>query len=82
MCVCVFQSKDCEKAIGELSKMESLKTEEIHSTEQDSSFESLTGAAKSLCIPFDQPELPANTKCICADCGCEAKNWTMFGRSY
>lgn len=36
--------------------------------------------AKSLCTPFDQPELVENTKC----CGCDsvAKAWTLFGRSY
>jgi len=36
--------------------------------------------AKSLCIPFDQPELPEGTKCFAS--GGLAKNWGLFGRSY
>lgn len=41
----------------------------------------LTGAAKSLCIPFEQPELPAGTKCF-AGCGRDATAHCLFGRSY
>jgi len=47
--------------------------------ESDATFE-LTGKAKSLCIPFDNPELPENTKCFA--CDNMAKSWTYFGRSY
>jgi prolyl-tRNA synthetase len=36
--------------------------------------------AKSLCIPFEQPELPAGTACFAS--GKPAKNWCLFGRSY
>lgn len=36
--------------------------------------------AKSLCIPFEQPELKEGTKCV--KCGKVAVNYTMFGRSY
>jgi len=53
--------------------------EESKAQQTDEKFQ-LTGAAKSLCIPFDQPQLPAGTKCFC--CGGEAKQWTIFGRSY
>ncbi|GLT71961.1 hypothetical protein SLA2020_439410 [Shorea laevis] len=38
------------------------------------------GAAKSLCSPFDQPELPEGTKCFAS--GKPAKKWTYWGRSY
>lgn len=39
--------------------------------------------AKSLCIPFEQPEgIDGNTKCINPDCTAPAKAWVMFGRSY
>ncbi|CAN9311243.1 unnamed protein product [Alternaria alternata] len=40
--------------------------------------------AKSLCIPFDQPEgiEPGKTKCINPDCQTPAKQWILFGRSY
>jgi prolyl-tRNA synthetase len=37
-------------------------------------------AAKTLCIPFDQPELPPGTKCIAS--GLDAKCWVLWGRSY
>jgi len=42
--------------------------------------EKLTGAAKSLCMPFDQPPITDANKCI----GCNAKAfcWVLFGRSY
>jgi len=36
--------------------------------------------AKSLCIPFEQPELPEGTVCFAS--GKPAKNWCLFGRSY
>lgn len=40
--------------------------------------------AKSLCIPFDQPEgiVQGETKCINPDCKNFAKSWILFGRSY
>ncbi|KAF5749294.1 tRNA synthetase-related family protein [Tripterygium wilfordii] len=38
------------------------------------------GAAKTLCSPFDQPELPEGTKCFAS--GKPAKKWTYWGRSY
>jgi prolyl-tRNA synthetase len=37
-------------------------------------------AAKTLCIPFAQPELPAGTKCIAS--GKDATCWILWGRSY
>lgn len=40
----------------------------------------LSGAAKSLCLPFDQPELPEGTKCVIS--GKPAIAWCLFGRSY
>ena len=40
----------------------------------------LTGAAKTLCIPFEQPPMPVDTKCFC--CGQGAQTWVMWGRSY
>lgn len=40
----------------------------------------LTGAAKTLCIPFEQPPMPEGAKCFC--CGQDAQMWVMWGRSY
>ncbi|KAK1566958.1 hypothetical protein Q3G72_006620 [Acer saccharum] len=39
-----------------------------------------TGAAKTLCTPFDQPELTEGTKCFAS--GKPTKKWTYWGRSY
>lgn len=40
--------------------------------------------AKSLCIPFEQPEgiTPGETKCVNPNCKDFAKSWVLFGRSY
>ncbi|GJN10938.1 hypothetical protein PR202_ga29088 [Eleusine coracana subsp. coracana] len=38
------------------------------------------GAAKTLCTPFDQPELPEGTLCFAS--GKPAKKWSFWGRSY
>ncbi|WJX36077.1 proline--tRNA ligase [Trifolium repens] len=38
------------------------------------------GAAKIVCVPFDQPELLEGTKCFAS--GKLAKKWTYWGRSY
>jgi len=64
---------DCEGIVKKKS------AEESKALKTDEKFQ-LTGAAKSLCIPFEQPEMPTGTKCFC--CGQPAKSWTIFGRSY
>ncbi|CAI9118733.1 OLC1v1020338C2 [Oldenlandia corymbosa var. corymbosa] len=38
------------------------------------------GAVKTLCSPFDQPEMPEGTLCFAS--GKPAKKWTYWGRSY
>ena len=40
----------------------------------------LTGSAKTLCIPFEQPAMPNGTKCFA--CGKPAKVTALWGRSY
>ena len=37
-------------------------------------------AAKTLCIPFDQPPLPEGTECFVS--GKPATCWVLWGRSY
>ena|SRR3990167_491831 len=69
------EKPECEDEIKKKSKAESESL-----TSDDEVGHQLTGAAKSLCIPFNQPELPVGTKCFC--CGGEPKSWTLFGRSY
>eukprot|EP01120_Amphizonella_sp_Union-15-10_P006502 TRINITY_DN2103_c0_g1_i1.p1 TRINITY_DN2103_c0_g1~~TRINITY_DN2103_c0_g1_i1.p1 ORF type:complete len:505 (-),score=85.79 TRINITY_DN2103_c0_g1_i1:163-1677(-) len=68
------ESPACEEEI----KDKSAKASKALAT--DAKFE-LTSSAKSLCIPLDQPELPADSKCFCG-CNSDAKSWTLFGRSY
>lgn len=43
--------------------------------------ESDRGAAKTLCIPFQQPPLPAGTMCFTGN-GKPATVWALWGRSY
>lgn len=38
------------------------------------------GAAKTLCTPFDQPDLPSGTVCFAS--GKPAQKWSFWGRSY
>lgn len=45
-----------------------------------SAAESDGGAAKTLCIPYDQPPMPEGTKCFIT--GKPAKRWVLWGRSY
>jgi len=69
----------CEKDIKKRSGEAALVKEE-GSSDADAG-EKLTGAAKSLCIPFAQPEGSIEGK-MCIGCGQQAKHYTLFGRSY
>eukprot|EP01138_Halocafeteria_seosinensis_P010005 gb/GECG01010218.1/.p1 GENE.gb/GECG01010218.1/~~gb/GECG01010218.1/.p1 ORF type:complete len:407 (+),score=51.76 gb/GECG01010218.1/:1-1221(+) len=42
---------------------------------------SLSGSAKTLCIPFEQAEMPKGQTCFTGN-GKPAKSWTLWGRSY
>lgn len=68
--------QQCEIDVKERSKEESL----AKMAEQNEDEVLLTGSAKTLCIPFDQPELAAGTKCFA--CGKDAKVTALWGRSY
>jgi len=70
---------ECEKAIKKRSGEEAKIQEEGASNAEQG--EKLTGAAKSLCIPFKQPEGGIEGK-MCIGCGKQAKHYTLFGRSY
>lgn len=76
-------TKECEKSVklksGEASQVDATEvaTEEAQQIETG---EKLTGAAKSLCIPFEQPPMPEGTKCFA--CERAAQQFTLFGRSY
>ncbi|PYH91713.1 prolyl-tRNA synthetase [Aspergillus ellipticus CBS 707.79] len=72
-------TEECEDQIKDMSAR---KAEEDSGEAQDSRAPSM--GAKSLCIPFDQPEgiIPGETKCTNPKCDRFAEKWCMFGRSY
>ncbi|CCF55531.1 hypothetical protein KAFR_0A00930 [Kazachstania africana CBS 2517] len=65
---------ECEEDIKESSA----KRDDGEEFEQDDKAPSM--GAKSLCIPFQQPELKEGQKCV--KCERKAVNYCMFGRSY
>jgi prolyl-tRNA synthetase len=70
----------CEAQIKTRTLAESKVEAETGDDEHQEAGEKLTGAAKSLCTPFNQPELPKSAKCFM--CSEPAINWTVFARSY
>lgn len=76
--------KDCEEAIKDRSAEDSAAVGDEHANDAagDENVEQLTGAAKSLCIPFNQPAMPDNMQCVYCDCNLKAKKWILYGRSY
>ena len=71
-------TEECEDEIKELSARK-----ELGDTPQDEKAPSM--GAKSLCIPFKQPEptiMKGDTKCCNPNCTKGAEAWCMFGRSY
>ncbi|CAI2358734.1 unnamed protein product [Moneuplotes crassus] len=65
--------ESCEDNVKERSKEESKQAE-------NAGEEVLTGAAKTLCKPLEQPELAEDTKCFACDAGATAT--ALWGRSY
>lgn len=61
------KKKSKEEALNLLGQQEDART-------------STSAAAKTLCIPFDQPPLPEGTQCFIS--GKPAKCWVLWGRSY
>jgi prolyl-tRNA synthetase len=76
---CIVRCSWCKSAACEDEVKKRSAKESAAASSSDQQFE-LSGAAKSLCIPFDQPEMPEGTKCF--NCGNDAQVWCMFGRSY
>lgn len=71
---CGGENQEWEEWVKDESRKEAMQgAEEDQRT-------SVSVAGKSLCIPFDQPELPEGTKCFAS--GLPAKCWCMWGRSY
>lgn len=72
-------TEECE---DEIKAMSTRKAEEESGVAQDAKAPSM--GAKSLCIPFEQPEgiVEGVTKCTNPNCERGAKKWCLFGRSY
>lgn len=67
------ESEESEVEVKTKSKEESERAE-------NEGEEILTGAAKTLCIPLEQPPLPEGTLCFIT--GKPATKWALWGRSY
>ena len=67
--------RSCEETVKDKSKEESEAA-----LEGDEGEQLLTGAAKTLCIPDEQKELPAGWKCF--HCGKPAVKWALWGRTF
>lgn len=74
---CGGEHEDWEEWVKNTSREESLKN---RGEEGEDERTSTSVAAKTLCIPFDQPELLEGTKCIAS--GMPATCWVLWGRSY
>lgn len=74
---CGGEHKDWEEYVKEKSREESLASRgEVAEDEKTAT----SVAAKTLCIPFNQPDLPEGTKCFAS--GLPATCWVLWGRSY
>lgn len=69
---------DCEEDIKQRSGEAATNVESSADDAEDG--EKLTGAAKSLCVPFEQPDLSSDA--VCVGCSKKAICWCLFGRSY
>ncbi|KAJ1859130.1 hypothetical protein LPJ76_000314 [Coemansia sp. RSA 638] len=72
----------CEREVCE-EQIKKRSTRDVMADEPENEREPSMGA-KSLCLPYKQPEnppiVPGQTKCI--QCGEDAKRYALFGRSY
>jgi len=74
---CGGEHKEWEEWVKDKSREESLANS---GGEAEAATAATSVAAKTLCIPFEQPELVEGTKCIAS--GLPATCWVLWGRSY
>jgi prolyl-tRNA synthetase len=78
------QETECEDKVKEKTtpvKKDNKPEPKPNDNNQDEEFEpALSGSAKSLCMPFDQPKMEEGTCCF--QCGKPAKVYCLWGRSY
>ncbi|THC93789.1 hypothetical protein EYZ11_006735 [Aspergillus tanneri] len=77
--ICIIPHCLTEECEDQIKDMSARKAEEDSDEPQDARAPSM--GAKSLCIPFDQPEgiTPGVTKCTNPQCSRLAEKWCMFG---
>ncbi len=76
---CTTKSEEEVKALTKVLSRQNAAAEN-EETNEEGDTRSLTGAAKTLCIPFNQPYLPKGTKCFTGSGN--AVCWCLWGRSY
>ena len=74
---CDPADQDAEEAVKDKSRTEAL---EALGLDDEDARTATSLAAKTLCVPHDQPPLPAGTKCFFT--GKPATCWCLWGRSY
>lgn len=79
--VCLIPFCLAEKCEDEIKEM-SARKDEGDDTPEDAKAPSM--GAKSLCVPFEQPEgiVKGETRCLNPNCKDLAEEWCLFGRSY
>ncbi|KAB8210859.1 hypothetical protein BDV34DRAFT_220036 [Aspergillus parasiticus] len=80
--ICVIPHCLTEECEDQIKDMSARKAEEDSGVPEDAKAPSM--GAKSLCIPFEQPEgiVAGETNCVNPKCTRLAEKWCMFGRSY
>ena len=76
---CIVLTPFCNETEWE-EEVKRKSREEALDGEAEDDRTSTSVAAKTLCIPFEQPDLPAGTKCFVS--GKDATCWVLWGRSY
>jgi prolyl-tRNA synthetase len=76
---CMCLTPFCNETEWEETAKKRSKEETLAGQEEEAET-ATSAAAKTLCIPFDQPPLPAGTPCFIS--GKPAQCWVLWGRSY
>jgi len=78
---CTTKSEEWVKAETKALSTSRKDETQLDEVNAEGESKSLTGAAKTLCIPFNQPPLPNGTVCFTGN-GAAAVCWCLWGRSY
>eukprot|EP01063_Lacrimia_lanifica_P029922 TRINITY_DN4661_c0_g1_i1.p1 TRINITY_DN4661_c0_g1~~TRINITY_DN4661_c0_g1_i1.p1 ORF type:complete len:869 (+),score=460.48 TRINITY_DN4661_c0_g1_i1:61-2667(+) len=81
MKMCLVPFCGTEACEDQIKKRSAEISQEIAAT-ADVDVKAPSMGAKTLCVPFEQPEEAVGEKCFRPECDCKAVSWTLFGRSY